>query len=267
MAGSEKIITAKNLSVGYGEKIVWENTNFSITKGEFVAVIGPNGSGKTTLFRLLLGLINSHSGEVLLFGKKPEKGNRRIGYIPQRHTVDSGTNIEALEIVRLGACNCRWGFDLPAQAKIERSEAMKALRSVGAEEFAHRALSSLSGGELQRIFLAQALVGNPELLLLDEPLANLDIRRETEMVQLVKEVARSRGVTVLLIAHNINPLRGVLDMAIYVAGGKVVAGKPEEILTSEALSKLYGSEVEVLRDSRGRVAILGIENNDRHHHE
>ncbi len=267
MAESEKIIIAKNLSVSYGEKLIWENTNFSITKGEFVAIIGPNGSGKTTLLRVLLGLLSPRSGEVFLFGEKPQKGNKRIGYIPQRHIVDAGTTIEALEIVRLGACNCRWGFDLPAKAKTEREEALKALRAVGAEEFAHRPLASLSGGELQRVFLAQALVGDPELLLLDEPLANLDIRRETEMVQLVKEVARARGVTVLLIAHNINPLLGVLDTAIYVAGGKVVAGKPEEVLTSEALSKLYGSEVEVLRDSRGRVAILGVENNDLHHHE
>ncbi len=267
MLEKEKIIIAKNLSVGYGEKIVWENTNFSVTRGEFVAIIGPNGSGKTTLLRVLLGLLGPRSGEILLFGKKPEKGNKRIGYIPQRHIVDTGTTIEALEIVRLGACNCRWGFDLPAKAKAERDEALKALRAVGAEEFAHRPLVSLSGGELQRVFLAQALVGNPELLLLDEPLANLDIRRENEMVQLVKEIARSRGVTVLLIAHNINPLLGALDTAIYVAGGKVVAGKPEEVLTSEALSKLYGSEVEVLRDSRGRVAILGVENNDLHHHE
>ena len=216
MAEKEKIIIAKNLSAGYGEKLVWENTNFSVAKGEFVAVIGPNGAGKTTLFRLLLGLIRPHSGEVMLFGKKPEKGNRRIGYIPQRHIVDSGTNIEALEIVRLGACNCRWGFDLPSQAKVERAEALEALRSVGAEEFAYRPLSKLSGGELQRIFLAQALVGNPEILLLDEPLANLDIRRETEMVELIKKVARTRGVTVLLIAHNINPLLGVIDTAIYV---------------------------------------------------
>jgi zinc/manganese transport system ATP-binding protein len=265
MGELEKVIITKNLSVGYGEKIIWRDTNFSVGRGEFVAIIGPNGSGKTTLLRLLLGLVSPHSGEIILFGKKPEKGNRRIGYIPQRHIVDAGTNIEALEIVRLGACNCRWGFDLPKQAKAERALALEALRSVGAEEFAHRPLSSLSGGELQRIFLAQALVGNPELLLLDEPLANLDIRRETEMVQLVKKIARERNVTVLLIAHNINPLLGALDSAIYVAGGKVISGKPETILTSEILSKLYGSEVEVIRDSRGRVAILGIENNDQHH--
>ena len=230
-----------------------------------MAVIGPNGAGKTTLFRLLLGLLQPRSGKLVIFGNKPEKGNRRIGYIPQRHVVDSDTAIEALEIVRLGACNCRWGFDLPSQARAERAEAMESLRAVGAEELAHRPLSALSGGELQRIFLAQALIGNPELLLLDEPLANLDIRRETEMVQLIKRVARERGVAVLLIAHNINPLLGMLDTAMYVAGGKIVTGSPEEILTSESLSKLYGSQVEVLRDSRGRIAILGVEDNDRHH--
>jgi zinc/manganese transport system ATP-binding protein len=265
MSESEKIIEAHNLSAGYTEKLVWKDTSFSVSKGEFVAVIGPNGSGKTTLFRLLLGLIKPRSGELFLFGKKPEKGNRRIGYIPQRHVVDSETAIEALEIVRLGACDCRWGFDWPAQAKKERREALEALRTVGAEDLAHRPLSALSGGELQRIFLAQALVGKPDLLLLDEPLANLDIRRETEMVQLIKDIAHSHGVAVLLIAHNINPLLGVLDTAMYVAGGKIIAGSPESILTSEALSKLYGSNVEVLRDSHGRVAILGIESNDHHH--
>jgi zinc/manganese transport system ATP-binding protein len=262
---NEPILTTKNLSAGYGEKTVWTDANFSVAKGEFVAIIGPNGAGKTTLFRLLLGLLEPKAGEITIFGEKPKKGNPRIGYVPQRHTIDDDTRIEALEIVRLGACNCRFGFDGPRHAKVEREAALEALHLVGADELAHRPLSGLSGGELQRIFFAQAIVGNPDILLLDEPLANLDIRRETETVQLIHHIARSRNVAVLLIAHNINPLLGSLDTAMYVAGGKVVTGAPEAVLTSESLSKLYGSDVEVLRDSRGRIAILGIEENDHHH--
>jgi zinc/manganese transport system ATP-binding protein len=258
-------IAAHDVSAGYGERAIWNGATFSVAKGEFVAIIGPNGAGKTTLFRLLLGLIRPRSGEITVFGKKPERGNSRIGYVPQRHVVDSETAIEALEIVRLGACNSRWGFDSPSQAKSERSEALEALRVVGAESLAHRPLSALSGGELQRIFLAQALVGHPEILLLDEPLANLDIRRESEMVQLIENIVRSHGVTVLLIAHNINSLLPALDRVMYVANGKVATGNPGEVLNSEALSKLYDSPVEVLRDSRGRIAIIGAEEGAHHH--
>ena len=136
-------------------------------------MLGPNGAGKTTLFRLLLGLAQPKTGTLSSFGEKPNRGDVRIGYVPQRHSVDPEIAIEALEIVRLVSCGCHWGFDLPATAKKERVQALEALRDVGAEELAHRPLGSLSGGELQRVFLAQALSGNPELLLLDEPLANL----------------------------------------------------------------------------------------------
>ena len=183
----------------------------------------------------------------------------------RRHSVDPEIAIEALEIVRLVSCGCHWGFDLPTTAKKERAKALEALRDVGAEELAHRPLGSLSGGELQRVFLAQALSGNPELLLLDEPLANLDIRREAELVQLIKSVVEKRGVTVLLIAHNINPLLPVLDRVMYVANGHVATGKPHEVLTSESLSNLYNTPVEVLKDSRGRIAIIGAEEETHHH--
>jgi zinc/manganese transport system ATP-binding protein len=262
---SDAVIAANSVSAGYRGVLVWKGASFAIEKGEFVAIIGPNGSGKTTLFRLLLGLLSPQSGELSVFGEKPKKGNPRIGYVPQRHTVDSEIMVEALEIVRLGACAGRWGFDSPAEAKRERAEAMDALQAVGAGHLAHRSLGVLSGGELQRVFLAQALTGNPELLLLDEPLANLDIRRESEMVELVHTIARSRGVTVLLIAHNINPLLPVLDRVIYVAAGRVATGSPGDVLNSEALSKLYDSPVEVLRDSRGRIAIVGAEEGAHHH--
>ncbi len=260
-----EIITAKNLSAGYGEKTVWRNADFSVRKGEFVGVLGPNGAGKTTLLRLLLGLAEPQSGTLAIFGEKPRRGDPRIGYVPQRHLVDEDLAIEALEVVRLVSCPSHWGFDLPKRARAERAKALEALRDVGALELAHRPLGSLSGGELQRVFLAQAISGNPEILLLDEPLANLDIRREAELVRLIQNVVQKRGATALLIAHNINPLLPVLDRVLYVAGGRVATGTPAEILTSESLSKLYDTEVEVLRDSRGRVAIVGAEEKSDHH--
>ena len=260
---SDNIITAKNLSIAYDNHVIWQNADFVVEKGKFVGVLGPNGGGKTTLFKLLLGLSRPTSGELRVMGETPRRGNPRIGYVPQRHHVDSDMAIEALEIVRIGLSGNKWGvsFD-PAK---EREMALESLRIVGAEELAHRPLGKLSGGELQRVFLAEALISKPDLLLLDEPLANLDIRRETNLIQLVSKVVKSQGVTALLIAHNINPLLPVLDSVIYIAEGKVATGIPNEIFTSEKLTKLYGAPVEVLRDSRGRIAILGVEEQPHHH--
>ena len=251
------LITAENLASGYREKTVWRDANFAFGRGEFVAVIGPNGAGKTTLFRMLLGLQQSTSGSMMIFGAPPKRGNPRIGYVPQRHTIDSETNIECLELVRLGLTGKRWGFNPFSHA--ERDAALAAMEAVGATDLAHRPLGSLSGGEQQRIFLAEALVSNPEILLLDEPLSNLDLRRETELLHLVNQVVRSRDVTAMLIAHNINPLLPHLDKVMYIANGRIATGKPSVVLTSESLTALYGVQVEVLRDPHGNVAIIGVE--------
>jgi zinc/manganese transport system ATP-binding protein len=259
----DAVIRAKDLAAGYPSNTVWKDANFAIGQGEFIAVLGPNGAGKTTLFRLLLGLAQPLNGSLSLFGAPPHRGNPRIGYVPQQHPIDEETGVEALELVRLGLDGNRWGM---GSAKRGTEEALAALRTVGAEELAHRRLGALSGGELQRIFLAEALIGKPDLLLLDEPLANLDMRREANFARLIDDIVRSRGVTVLLIAHNINPLLPVLDRIIYVANGHVTNGTPAEILNSKSLTDLYGIPIEVLKDSHGRIAIIGMDEAPEHEH-
>ncbi|MDA4126433.1 MAG: ATP-binding cassette domain-containing protein [Thaumarchaeota archaeon] len=251
------IATAQNLTAGYPGKVVWKDANFTIEEGEFVAIIGPNGAGKTTLFRILLGLQRPLNGSINLFGTEPKRGSSRIGYVPQQHVIDDESHIESFELVRLGFSGKQWGFSL--FSKDDTNAALAALEGVGGTELAHRPLAELSGGELQRIFLAEALVSNPELLLLDEPLSNLDMKRERDLLSLVNNVVRTRKVAALLIAHNINPLLPYLDKVIYIANGKVASGKPEEVFTSESLSTLYDTDVEVLHDSKGNLAIVGIE--------
>ena len=255
-----EIVRADRVEVAFGPRTIWRDATFRIRRGEFVAVIGPNGAGKTTLFRLLLGLLRPSGGRLEVFGASPRRGNPRIGYVPQSHAVDRDTNVEAGQLVRLGYAANRWYPNLtPAMFRAERIAAETALRSVAAEEIATKPLGAMSGGELQRIFLAEALAGNPEILLLDEPLASLDVRRAREFVELVHSLVQSRGVTPLLVAHDINPLIHCLDKVVYVANGRVATGTPADVLTTEKLSALYGVRVEVLRDSRGRIVIVGGE--------
>jgi zinc/manganese transport system ATP-binding protein len=253
-----EVLRAEGLEVGYPDRPVWREANLRLRRGEFAAVIGPNGAGKTTLFRLLLGLRRPTAGTLTVLGEPPRRGNPRIGYVPQTHTIDNETHVAAEVLVRLGASGTRWGPQV--NFRRDREAARAALAAVGASELGDRPLGSLSGGELQRIFLAEAMVGSPELLLLDEPLSNLDVRRSRELVEVVHGLVTSRAVTTLLVAHDINPLIECLDRVIYIANGRVAMGRPEEVLTSASLTRLYGVPIEVLRDSRGNIVIVGGEN-------
>jgi zinc/manganese transport system ATP-binding protein len=265
--GRGPIMSARDLAVSYRGFVVWSGANFDVAPGEFVGVLGPNGSGKSTLLRLLLGLLRPAAGRLTVLGEPPRRGNPAIGYVPQRRPIDPDIRLAGTEFVKLGSTGHRWGIGLPRRnADLERRIAA-AVAAVGADGFSDHALGTMSGGELQRLMLAQAIVSEPRILLLDEPLASLDVRSQVSVTQLVASIARAQSMAVLFIAHDINPLLPVLDKVMYIARGKVSVGRPDEVINSEHLSSLYDANVEVLRDRRGRLFVVGLEEEVAHPHD
>jgi zinc/manganese transport system ATP-binding protein len=267
LAGDARVIVAADLAAGYPGRAVWRGANFSIAQGEFVAVLGPNGAGKSTLLRMLLGLLPPLSGTLSVLGAPPRRGSSDIGYVPQGRSLDAGAAVRGSDLVGFGIDGHEWGFRLPLGTRQEvMTRVGTAIDAVGAGSYAGRRVSEMSGGERQRLLLAQALVGGPRLLLLDEPLANLDVRNEAAMVEVIAEVARARGIAVMLVAHDLNPLRNVIDRVCYVAGGGVATGAPDDVVTGPVLSALYGAPIEVLTDSRGRRFVVGLDEETAHPH-
>ncbi len=260
------VVSARSLSAAYGRTSVWTAATFDVAPGEFVGVLGPNGAGKSTMLRLLLGLLRPAGGSIMVLGATPRRGNPAIGYVPQRRPIDPDMRLAGVEFVKLGVTGHRWGTGLPGRrAQADRAVA-EALAAVGADAYADHPAGTLSGGELQRLMLAQAIVSGPRLLLLDEPLASLDVRNQSAVAGLVAALARSRGMAVMLIAHDVNPVLPVLDQVMYVARGKVTVGRPADVISSGHLSALYDTNVEVLRDSGGRLFVVGLDNEVAHPH-
>lgn len=255
------VIDAEDLAVRLGGRTIWHNANFQIKAGEFITVVGPNGAGKSTLLRLLLGMLPVVKGRVHVWGEKPRRGNPLIGYVPQRRTLDAHLSVRARDFVMLGLDGHKWGMPLPFVSRSKHDHLVQeAIEAVGAAAYAEQSVGKLSGGEQQRLLLAQALLGQPRLLLLDEPLASLDLRSQHAVTQLISQVARDRGITVVLVAHDVNPLLPFTDRVLYIARGHVAIGRPDEIITSDHLTRLYDAPIEVIRDSRGRVLVFGLEN-------
>jgi zinc/manganese transport system ATP-binding protein len=258
------VIVADHLAAAYGNRLIWRDASFSVNAGEFVAVLGPNGSGKSTLLRLLLGLLPPAAGSLNVLGKRPHRGNADVGYVPQRRSIDRDLPVRGRDFVHLGIDGDRWGVELGNNANYhERVD--QAITSVDAQAYADRPIGRLSGGEQQRLLLAQALAGKPQMLLLDEPLASLDLRNQVVIAELIADLARANNLTVLLIAHDINPLLPVVDRVLYVAHGGVAIGKPAEVITTEQLSRLYDAPIEVLHDSHGHMFVVGLEAESAHH--
>ncbi len=258
-------VTASDLSAGYGPRRVWSGATFSIPSGSFTAVLGPNGSGKSTLVRTILGRLSPAAGSLEVFGRPPLRGNPAIGYVPQRSSFDPEVSMRGRDFVGLGVDGHRWGVRLAGRNRA-LAAAAASIAAVDAVGYADRPLGRLSGGEQQRLLLAQALVGDPRLVLMDEPLSHLDVRNQGAIVQLIGQIARLRHLTLILIAHDVNPLLPYIDHVLYVAAGRIAMGTPAEIITSERLTEIYSTPVEVIQDRRGRTFVVGLEEEARHPH-
>jgi zinc/manganese transport system ATP-binding protein len=238
-------IVFDQLGLRYGDHDIIADFSGSIAPGEFVAVLGPNGAGKSTLLKAMLGILPASSGHLDIFGHGPHRGCTQIGYMPQLRSNAAASSLSGRAYLHAVLDGHHWGFAAPNGAKDETIH--DALRAVDAESFADRPFNVLSGGERQRISLAQSLLGRPRILLLDEPLLNLDPRRQGELIETVNNICRSEKVTVLFVGHDINPLTKVVDRVLYVAGGRAALGTVDEVINSAALTQLYHTPMKVLK--------------------
>ena len=260
VAQRDEVLSVRGVSARLGGRQVLTDIDFSIAAGEFTGLIGSNGAGKTTLLRLILGTTAASGGSVLVGGAPRSRRNPLIGYVPQKFALEPDVPLRARDLVALGIDGQRLGFSLPSATR--RRAVQEMLEAVGAADLADARVGELSGGEQQRVLIGHALISRPRLLLLDEPLANLDLRSAGEVVSLVARVAREQHVAVLISAHEINPLLPVMDRIVYLAGGRAVHGRAEDVIRGDVLSKLYGHHVDVLR-VHGRVLVVADVGDER----
>ncbi|ALR10513.1 ABC transporter ATP-binding protein [Mycobacteroides saopaulense] len=250
--------TLRSASLNRGGRTLWEDLDLTVEPGEFIAVLGPNGSGKTSLLRLLLGQVPLTRGTMSISGD--------LGYVPQHRLADNALILRAEDLVGLGIDGHRWGLAAfnPAHRASRRATIDLALQQVDASHLATKAISSLSGGELQRVRIAQALAGDPALLLCDEPLLNLDPASAQQICALIDKRRRNAQTAVLFVTHEINPILPYVDRILYLVDGRFRIGTVDEVMTSETLSELYRTQIDVVK-VRGQYVVVGETNECAEH--
>lgn len=255
------VLSVANASLSFAERSIWSELSFEVSPGEFIAVIGANGSGKSLLMKSILGQQRLSSGEIKFQGEPVARGNTKIGYVPQHRAIETGLPLRVIDVVRFGLDGHSFGLPLPSREK--KQLALAALESVDALHLAQSPVGELSGGEMQRVRVAQALISKPSLILADEPLSALDLNHQQAVSELIA-TQRASGSAVLFVTHDVNPIIDYVDKVLYLAQGKHSIGTPDEVLRSDVLSELYGAEIDVVRN-QGRIVVLGA--HDHHHHE
>jgi zinc/manganese transport system ATP-binding protein len=247
-------VRLRGARLAYGPRVLWDSLDLDIAPGEFLALLGPNGSGKTSLLRVLLGLQPLSAGTVAILGQPVRRGNHTVGYIPQQRALDPTLTLRGRDLVGLGLDGHRWGFGLPSARR--RARVLEALDAVGARHYADAPVGLLSGGEQQRLRVAQALVGDPDVLLCDEPLLSLDPAYQRLVSELIEARRRTANTAVVLVTHEINPVLPTVDRVLYLVDGRFRIGAPDEVMNSATLSELYGTDVEVIK-VRDRLLVIG----------
>jgi zinc/manganese transport system ATP-binding protein len=271
-ASAGAVIELNAAAVRMGDRTLWTGVDLTVLPGEFVAVLGPNGVGKSTLVKAILGLQRLSAGSIAVLGGPAGSANDRIGYLPQRRSFDPQLRIRGIDVVRLGLDGNRWGVPLPAarrlsgRARAAAARVEEVIDLVDASAYARRPVGRLSGGEQQRLLIAQALASRPRLLLLDEPLDSLDLPNQSAIAALIARICKHDDVTVVIVAHDVNPILSYLDRVVYIASGGAAAGTPAEVITSQTLTRLYGTPIEVLTTSDGRLVVVGQPEAPAHHH-
>ena len=262
------VVIVRDAAAERGGRRLWSGLDLTVRAGEFVAVLGPNGVGKSTLVQVILGALRLAEGEVRVLGEPAGRVNERIGYLPQRRSFDPSLRVRGRDVVRLGLDGHRWGLPPPSwwpggpARRAARARVEEVIDLVGAGAYAERPVGELSGGEQQRLLIAQALAPAPELLLLDEPLDSLDLPNQAAVAALIARISRTQGVAVMMVAHDVNPILSHLDTVVYLAPGGSRIGPPAQVITSTALTRLFGTPIEVLTASDGRLVVIGQP--DRH---